>query len=390
MQSHQLPTLVVILSLWFTLIAFVLYADTLAKVLKKCAPASRTMKPGKVWLLLIPVFGLIWHFVVVTNITKSLGNEFARRGVPRPDPTLGRTIGLASCFCNFFIFAPVPLLLGDLVKIVGFFLWIAYWRRIHDYSEDLAVLQGRTLAPPVASDSLVIQPSSQSRQGDSSEIARDRVSEQSHSLPYRWILPVGQLLICAVVIWPIRSEIVFQTRATIRSYGAVKHLEPKPNDVLPDSGDVNLNEPQFGAPSMLDLPVLIIQLPYVFYNPAKTEFVPNGMSVKIWRAISWPFVGLIFWWIAGRGVEALLASRRSVIDPSIGWVETGVGVFLLACGVIILITGVLVGDSDWVFMAGGGAIWALLGAAIVIARIAQWRIRLRLRDVQSPPDLLSA
>jgi hypothetical protein len=224
------------------------------------------------------------------------------------------------------------------------------------------------------------------------------MSEQSHPLPYRWIFPIGQLLICAVVLWPIRSEIVFQIRAAIRSYGAAKQLEQKPSYVLPYSLDINLDDPELErsfrnaerrlwVPTMLDMPVGIIQLPYVIHNPAKTEWVPNGMDVKRWRATSWPFVGLIFWWIAGRGVEALLAARRSVIDPSIRWVETGVGVSLLLCGIILLIAPLFAGDSDsdhsWVFISGAGAIWALLGAAIVIARITQWRIRLRPRNAQA-------
>ena len=229
------------------------------------------------------------------------------------------------------------------------------------------------------------------------------MSEQSHSLPYRWIFPIGQLLICAIVLWPTRSEILFEIRATIRRYGAVKPLEQKPSYVLPYSLDINLDDPQIErsfrdaerrlwVPTMLDMPAGIIQLPYIIHNPAKTEWVPNGMEFRMWRAISWPFVGLVFWWIAGRGVEALRALRRSVIDPSMGWVETGVGVFLLTCGAILLIAPLFAGDSDidhsWVFISGSGAIWVLLGAAIVIARIAQWRIRLRLRNVQAP-DLSS-
>ena len=139
---------------------------------------------------------------------------------------------------------------------------------------------------------------------------------------------------------------------------------------------------------MLDMPVLLVQVPYLIHNPSKTEWVPNGMDVKMWRAISWPFIGLIFWWIAGRGVEALLAARRNVIDPSIGWVETGIGALLLLLGIITLVTPLLAGDSDrdisWIFISGSGALWAMLGTAIVIARIAQRKIRLRLRNVPAP------
>src|ERR1700681_1051653 len=100
------------------------------------------------------------------------------------------------------------------------------------------------------------------------------MSERSHLLPYRWILPVGQLLICAVVLWPIRSEIAFEIRATIRRYGSAKTLEPESGFVLPYRLDINLDDPQLErsfrnserrlfTPTMLDMPVGIVQLPYI-------------------------------------------------------------------------------------------------------------------------------
>lgn len=147
MRSHPLPTLALILTLWFTLLAGILYLLTLQNALKKCAPASRTMEPWKVWLVAIPVFGLVWHFVVVTNIAKSLRNEFARLGIPCPESTPGQTIGLAACACNCFIFVP---LLGRFAAIVGFVLWIAYWIRIANYSRDLEKHQAITPVSPIA------------------------------------------------------------------------------------------------------------------------------------------------------------------------------------------------------------------------------------------------
>src|SRR6266436_4488398 len=130
--------------------------------------------------------------------------------------------------------------------------------------------------------------------------------EQSRCLPYRWILPIAQLLICAVVLWPIRSELVFEIRASIRDYGAATALKQEPHYVLPDSLHLNLDDPQWErsfrsterrlwTPTMLDMLVGLVQLPYVIQNPAKTEWVPNGMNFKRWRAISWPLIGLIFW-----------------------------------------------------------------------------------------------
>lgn len=146
MQSHSLPTIAIIVTLWFTLIALVLYLLKLQETLKKCAPASRTMVPGKVWLVLIPFFGLIWHFIVVINIARSLGNEFARRGVACPELAPVRAVGLASSVCNCCIFFP---LLGGLAGIAGFVLWIVYWIRIANYSRLLDAHQAIVPASPI-------------------------------------------------------------------------------------------------------------------------------------------------------------------------------------------------------------------------------------------------
>ena len=134
MPSHPQFLLVLMVAIFFSLVVGIFYLLTLEKALKNCAPASRTMKPWKVWLTLIPIFGFIWQFVVVMNIAKSLKNEFARLGIRCPEPTLGQNIGLAQCVCNSCIFIP---LLGRVAAIPGFVLWIVYWKRIASYSRVL-------------------------------------------------------------------------------------------------------------------------------------------------------------------------------------------------------------------------------------------------------------
>jgi hypothetical protein len=144
---------------------------------------------------------------------------------------------------------------------------------------------------------------------------------------------------------------------------------------------------------LINIPAALIVLPFVIHNPAKTEWVPNGMDFKRWRAISWPLIGLIFWWIVGRSVEALLASRQSVIRPAIGWAETGIGVLLLMFGIVFLIAPLCAGDSDSdvpvLAICAAGAMWAALGGVIVMARIAQRKIRLRPTNVQDSAELSS-
>jgi len=159
MGSHLL---VALLELVLSLIVLISYLLTLERALNKCAPASRTMKPGKVWLMLIPVFGFVWHFVIVINMTKSLGNEFRRLGTPRTEANLGQNIGLAHCVCTLCLVSlpllgslfacPVFLiLLGRLfAAIVILVLWIAYWNRIADSSRILDRHQAVAPASPVS------------------------------------------------------------------------------------------------------------------------------------------------------------------------------------------------------------------------------------------------
>jgi len=63
----------------------------------------------------------------------------------------------------------------------------------------------------------------------------------------------------------------------------------------------------------------------VILNPSKEEWVPLGMDVITWRAISWPLLGILFWWSAGRGIEALIATRRGLVQPEISWVKAAIG-----------------------------------------------------------------
>lgn len=119
-------------------LVFICYLATLSNALKKCAPDSRTMNPGRVWLTLIPIFGQIWQFFVVINLAKSLEAEYARREIPRSEGNMGQNIGLAKCVCEcaFFIpkTGPFTTLAVDALALAGLVLWITYWIKVAGYS----------------------------------------------------------------------------------------------------------------------------------------------------------------------------------------------------------------------------------------------------------------
>ena len=110
------------------------YIAFLSNVLKKCAPSNRTMQPGMVWLLLIPLFNLVWNFLVVNALADSLGSEFRLRNIPTSDGKPGKSIGLAMAVCAACAIIPIVNVIAILPHLI---LWIVYWVKITDYSRKL-------------------------------------------------------------------------------------------------------------------------------------------------------------------------------------------------------------------------------------------------------------
>ncbi len=122
------------------LVPVIFFNLTLQRAFERCAPAHRAMTPGLVWLSLIPVFNLVWNFIVVTNLAKSLEQEFHSRNIPAQLES-AKSIGLAWAILSCCTIIPV---LGFLAALAGFILWIIYWVKIAGFSR---VLAAPTAAP---------------------------------------------------------------------------------------------------------------------------------------------------------------------------------------------------------------------------------------------------
>ena len=42
------------------------------RILQVISPENREMSPGSVWLQFIPLFGMVWQFIVVARIARSV------------------------------------------------------------------------------------------------------------------------------------------------------------------------------------------------------------------------------------------------------------------------------------------------------------------------------
>jgi hypothetical protein len=146
-----------VLVLFFVPMIFFLIAQQ--NTLKSIKPQNRRMEPGEVWLQLIPVFNLIWQFIVVGKISDSIRNEINDRnlnsflGIADPvfanDLTRRPTYDIGLTFCILSLCGCIPLL-GGIASIAGIVCWIIYWTQLVSYKNKFLnnPLSNQVSSPP--------------------------------------------------------------------------------------------------------------------------------------------------------------------------------------------------------------------------------------------------
>ncbi len=172
---------------------------------------------------------------------------------------------------------------------------------------------------------------------------------------FRWIFPFGQLSLC----WFMTAVVYF----------------------LPPMRWLYLNS-VVQIIRCLNLPGGLLQLPITILRADKTDWHPPGVESSLWCAISWPVLALVFWWMAGRAVEALRTLGGGQIMPRVTLAEAIVGGVLMSFG-LVLVVGLTISEGRQVYtnrstglLAATSGLWAFLGGLSVIARFRQWRLRL--------------
>ncbi len=210
--------------------------------------------------------------------------------------------------------------------------------------------------------------------------------------PFRWFLPALQFSICFAALWPTYYFLAFELVQSKDSYWP-SHSPAASNQVVnidiptltPEQQKVadkafEIEHLRMKVPVALNLPVGIAQLPYIIPSREKREWAPRGMTTDAWRALSWPFAGVLFWWLAGRGVEALLASRKKIVSPRLTLPET-IFAAVFVCGGVAALVGIITSTPDdrrdfqCLLLLAGGLLWGVLASLTITARVSQWNLR---------------
>ena len=120
----------VLLGLVIGIAIVIFYILTMQKALNLAGERHQKMQPGMVWLMLIPLFNLVWHFFVVKNVSESIKSWAAERGAKVDDA--GYTVGLIACIAQCCGIVPVVNILAG---PVGFVCMIIWWVKVAGFNK---------------------------------------------------------------------------------------------------------------------------------------------------------------------------------------------------------------------------------------------------------------
>lgn len=97
----------------------------------------RKIVPGNVWLLLIPLFNLVYIFIVVNAIADGFQKQltfYGTYGNEKPTFYIGLAWGV-SIICG-----RLPVV-GPFITLAGLILWIVYWIKVYNIRKQLQFLR---------------------------------------------------------------------------------------------------------------------------------------------------------------------------------------------------------------------------------------------------------
>lgn len=108
----------------FSLAIPIAYALSMAKCVRAVEPSNRIMAPGLMWLYVIPGWNILWQFVVIYAVDRSLSKASNARGIPtlRSHAVLGYLGGIL----GLAAFLPNPLMAG-FAALISFALYVTWW-----------------------------------------------------------------------------------------------------------------------------------------------------------------------------------------------------------------------------------------------------------------------
>jgi hypothetical protein len=214
------------------------------------------------------------------------------------------------------------------------------------------------------------------------------------------IVPIGALALSAILLFPARNRVESNLVFSVESYmhRPLIDIDSKKFYESFDSRDPQIHAIYMSSDRALDrvrflnIPALVLTAPLAALSSDHQAWLPRNMDGKVWDALLSPFLDLYFWWIIGRGVDALISLRRNQIRPNLKWFDGITALALLGGGITVAIGHSLAASSEGddgdglltrICICAG--MWSALAVLPMLAWVLQFRQNRRQRLLTQTP-----
>lgn len=133
--------MIIVLALLVGLVVAIFYLLNLQQVLKEVHSSRRLVPDSNVWLMLIPLFNIVYGFILYPKICDSVKAEYEARGAHKPGD-YGRSIGVTmpSLTVARIVIGFVIPIFSSLIGIANLVLMISFWVKMSGYKKELQTL----------------------------------------------------------------------------------------------------------------------------------------------------------------------------------------------------------------------------------------------------------
>lgn len=135
MRDEELLIVILVIFAYLVQVGIhVIFLVNLKQLLEKIAPHNRKIEPGNVFLDLIPLFNLVYGFIMNNQVTDSVKAEMEERGMTEPGD-YGKALGMIYPAASIGRIIPY---LGILSAIGSLVVYIIYWVKMAGYKAKLS------------------------------------------------------------------------------------------------------------------------------------------------------------------------------------------------------------------------------------------------------------
>lgn len=116
---------IILIFVVIVIVVAVLYLLNLQNLMKSIKEENREVSPGNVWLMLIPLFSIVYAFILYPKISASIKKEFESREINTAGDG-AKNLGLALAITGAASILPIPVL-GGLIGLANLVIFIMWW-----------------------------------------------------------------------------------------------------------------------------------------------------------------------------------------------------------------------------------------------------------------------